>query len=286
MFKSLSNKALKVKLTQRSMPTLKREKQLTDEAQETHSDKSLIVMSKLFTDRDNPVNLALRMTRELYTYHRTHTLPWEDGGARLLPNTQYFNYTQEIARRRGELDKWVKDHINNYDSYVLSDIAHRAGQNKPRVKVEDYPSADRLKTALNPVILFDPLPNADHFLFDLNAEDKENFESALADRFKDAQNDAIRRIVEPLTKLIQKLEVYSGNAEERFHTSLVTNVIDGAQQTKDLLIDGDAEFLDKVQQVQSFANSLSVDSLKENPTYRDKAKDELLKVQKAMAIFG
>jgi hypothetical protein len=131
-----------------------------------------------------------------------------------------------------------------------------------------------------------PLPSQEHFLFDISAEDKANFQAMLEEQFKAAHTDAVERVTKPLEKLLEKLNKYTGASEERFHTSLVTNVIEGAIKTKDLTFDPPSDYLDKVDELQDFANRISVDSIKENPTYRESVKDELQKIADAMAMFA
>lgn len=284
----LRDKATLVKLTQRSLGTTKRESGLTNELQEQKGDKGLVVLSKLFQDKNNPVNAALKMTTELYTYHRTHTLPYEDGGRRLLPNSRYLQYSQGVAERKQKMAQWLKDNIGNYDLFVRNDIAYRRSKGNASMSAhpDDYPNAERLTATLEPIILLDPVPDESHFLFDLSDEDRQNFELSMQERFNLAQTDAVRRVMEPLEKLLNKLENYTGGSEERFHQSLVGNVVEGAQLAKELTLEGSSQYFDAVQQVQNIANSVSVDSIRENAPYRDRIKDQLSEVQAAMAMFA
>jgi hypothetical protein len=287
-FTTLRDKATLVKLTQRSLGTTKREKTLTANLQQSQNDTGLVVLSKLFNDKNNPVNAALRMTTELYSWHRTHTLPYADAGPRLLPNTQYMNYTKGIGDRKIALADWIRNNLGNYDLFVKQDLAYRRGKGvaNSNAHPDDYPSADRLERSLSPVVVFEPLPDTSHFLFDLDPEDKQNFENMMTERFDGAQRDAVSRIMEPLEKLIKKLDEYQGAAEERFHASLVSNVIEGARLAKELTLEGSTQYFDKIEEVTKLVNSVSVDSLRENASYRDTVKSNLEDVQSKMVMFA
>jgi len=86
---SLSEKAMLVKLTMRRANLTKRDQMAEAVIQQQLDDTSLIVNSKLFRDKANPVNKIMTAASEVYTYHKLNTLPWADKGPRVLPNAQY-----------------------------------------------------------------------------------------------------------------------------------------------------------------------------------------------------
>jgi hypothetical protein len=81
---SLAHKAMLAKLSQTSLGDKKNEAGLTEQLQTAHNDRSLKVTATLFRDKNNPVWQVKQYQQEIYTYHTTHTLPFEDGGSRLL----------------------------------------------------------------------------------------------------------------------------------------------------------------------------------------------------------
>ncbi len=285
---TLASKAVKAKLYQPTLNVNRKESQLTEEIQRENNDKSLSVMAKLFNDKNNPVYTAIKITQALYQYHIKNTLPYEDAGPRLLPNSKYMDYMAGIQEFRNQLDKWRDQHLANYDQYIEQDIAYRRSKGKgiSAIDPSDYPSAGRLLQMLEPTILVEPLPDQAHFLFDISDADRQNFEAVQEERMRAAQADAVARIALPLEKLIAKLEKFAGAKGERFHESLVSNIIEGALSAKDLTLEATPEYLDQLDEIAQEANKLSVEGLRENEHYRKDTKEKLDKMAKKLSMFG
>ena len=288
-FTTLSDKAMLAKLSQHSLGDTKVESQLTEQLQTAQNDKGLRVMSKLFQDKNNPVHQLKSLQQEQYVYHTTNTLPFEDGGSRLLPNSRYLDYSQGMAAIRAKFDKWRQDHLSNYDAYVLQDIAYRRtkGSGISAIDPADYPSVGRIVNVLEPKVVLKPLPTSHHFVYDISDEDRKNFEESQLEQFKMAQMDAIARVTRPLEKLISKLETYGGiKSGERFHESLVKNILQGASEAKNLTIDAAPEYVEQLDDLLNKANALSVDGLRENEFYRKDVKEDLGAMARKLSVFA
>jgi len=165
---SLAEKAMLVKLTMRRANLTKRDQMAEAVIQAQLDDTSLIVNSKLFRDKNNPVNKIMTAASEVYTYHKLNTLPWAHKGPRVLPNAQYMDYTREMRGRINHVDAMIQNHLPNYDKYVQLDIAYRSKSPTARAKVEDYPTAEQFEAKMGFDLRFMPMPDQRHFLFDLS----------------------------------------------------------------------------------------------------------------------
>jgi hypothetical protein len=285
---SLSEKAMLVKLTTRRANLTKRDLVAEAIIQSQMDDASLVVNSKLFRDKDNPINSILSALNDVYTYHKTHTLPYIDKGPRILPNLMYMEYTQAIRQKISVVDNLLTRYMPDYDRYVQLDIQYRsANTNQSRAKVEDYPTVDEFRAKTGIELRFQPLPDKKHFLFDLSDADVANFSQAMLDAERTAKHDVIGRMLKPLTHLVEKLNKPIGADGAVFRDSAVQNVVEGIETAKKLMVDDDPSIrsvIDELNQaVSKFAGN--EDWLRESPVVREQAAKKLDEIARQMGVF-
>lgn len=283
----LNAKAMLVKLTTNRANLTRRDGEAEALVQSQLDDNSLIVNSKLFRDKNNPVNKLMTAVADVYKWHRENTLPWADKGPRLLPNNNYMEYTAAMRHRIGVVDNLLNRLIPNWDTYVQEDIKFRSHSPSSRAKVEDYPTAEEFRSKIKFDMRFMPLPDSSHFLFDISDEDKAGFEQSMHEAEKLARDDTIRRMLEPLGKLVSKLNTPIGSEGSIFRDSALENVMEGVEVARKLSIDASPE-------LHELTNQLSVemskyiqrkDWLRESPPMRKQAADKLDEIARQMGVF-
>ena len=285
----LSDRALLVKLTIRRAPLTRRDDQVTHAIQQQYGDNSLSAFTKLFRNDTSPVYHIMRAVNEIYTFHRQHTLPYVDAGPRILPNNNYFEYTQEMRARIAHVEAMLNQWMPHYDQLVRDDILHRnGGQPTGRASVSDYPTAEEFRARMSFDLRFQPMPDAKHFLFDLSDEDEQAFNRAMDDAMKLARNDTVARMLEPLQHLVARLDEYKGEKGQRFHTSTIENVIEGCRMARRLAIDPPQDFIDQINELERLCAGyvFGVEALKESPSAREAARDRLKAIADTMAAFA
>ena len=285
---TLASKAMLVKLTSHRVNLIKRDSVAEAVIQAHMDDASLIVNSKLFRDKLNPINKIMTAASEVYTYHKEHTLPYIDKGPRILPNTQYMDYSTEMRNRIQNVDNMMALHMPKYDTYVQLDIQHRSLSPNSRAKVEDYPTADQFQSRMGFDLKFTPLPDAKHFLFDLSDADMQAFNDSIESIANRARADVIKGMLEPLEHLVEKLNKPIGTEGHIFRDTAVENVIDGLKRAKMLNVNADAD-IDNM--ADSLMSSLRMyednkDVLRQSPVVREQAAKKLDEIAKKMAMFG
>lgn len=281
---SLSEKCLLVKLTTRRAHLTRRDEYAETLIQQQLDDASLVVVSKLFRDKVNPVNQLLSSINEAYTYHKLHTLPYVDKGPRVLPNSLYMEYTTEMRTRRNNVDNLRAKLMPNYDMFVQQDMDFRSKGNG-RAKIDDYPTADEFDSRMGFELRFMPLPDKKHFLYDISDEDVQNFTQAMEDAASAANNDAVQRMLTPLTHLVDKLSRPIGTEGAIFRDSAIENVIENAELAKKLLLDPDPEVLNTVDKLISTVGQYHSGWLRESPIMREQAAKKLDDIAKQMGAF-
>jgi hypothetical protein len=287
---SLSEKAMLVKLTTRRANLSKRDEHAEAFIQEQLDDTSLIVVSKLFRDKNNPINQLISAINEAYGYHKTHTLPYIDKGPRILPNAMYEEYTTDLRQRINKTESLKAKLMPDYDIFVQQDIKARSAsavaKGRPvKATINDYPTADEFESRMGFDIRFSPLPDRKHFLFDLSDADVSNFTQAMQDAERVAHNDAVNRMLEPLKHLVEKLNTPIGTDGSIFRDSTIENVVEGCELAKKLLIDASPEVIGSIDELVSEMTKYHGSWLRESPVVREQAAKKLDDIAKQMGAF-
>jgi hypothetical protein len=285
----LSDKVVLVKLTIRRAALTKRDAVLTANLQAQEKDNSLTVLTKLFKDKDSAINQIMSKYGEVYQYHKKHTLPYVDAGPRILPNDMYMEYTQEMKHRIAQVDNLLDTYMPMYDQLVLDDVMYRnSGHAAGRANVSEYPNAEDFRLSMSAELRFQPMPDASHFLFDLSDEDVASFKRAEQEAAQAANADTVQRMLKPIQALVTKLGEYQGLKGERFHNSLVENVIDGCTLARKLAINPTPELLADIAELEDAAQGYlkDVEMIKGSANKRVEAKKKLQDVASKMAMFS
>lgn len=285
----LSDKALLVKLTIKRAALTKRDDVLTRNLQVQERDNSLTVLTKLFRNKSSPVNTIMQSVNEVYAYHRKHTLPYVDAGPRILPNDMYMDYTAEMKHRIAKVDGLLTDYMPYYDQLVTDDVLYRnSGHAAGRANADEYPTADAFKQSVAVEFRFSPMPDSRHFLFDLSDDDLQSFEDAETEAITTANVDTIQRMLKPLSSLVIRLKEYQGAKGERFHNSLIENVIDGCDLAGKLAINPPQALRDQIDELRKTAKDYldDVEIIKGSANKRDEAKRRLEEVAARMGAFA
>lgn len=285
----LSDKCMLVKLTIKRAALTKRDQYLTDKIQQQEGDQSLTVLTKLFRDKSSPINQIMQAVNEVYAYHRKHTLPYVDAGPRILPSDTYMDYTQEMKHLIAKVDNLLANYMPHYQDLVNEDVTYRnAGHAAGRATADDYPSADKFAQAMSVEYRFQPMPDSRHFLFDLSDDDLAAFEAAEQEAAATANADTVARMLKPLHSLVERLKEYQGAKGERFHNSLIQNVIEGCDLAERLSLNPTEELTNEIRSLREAAQAClaDVEIIKGSANARASAKARLEEVAKRMAAFG
>lgn len=164
-----------------------------------------------------------KLVATIRVWHYEQTLPWSDGGSRLLPMKNFFDYKATLGDYERQFDEAVKDFLLEYDTLVTA-AAFQLGDlfNK-----EDYPDASKLMSKFRMRYVFLPVPDAGDFRIDVNEASKTElqaqYEKFYNDKLNDAMQDAWDRLHDCLKKMSDKL---SGDEKQIFRDSLVNNATD------------------------------------------------------------
>lgn len=284
----LADRAMLVKLTIRRAALTKRDNALTAKVQAAEQDVGITVLTKLFQDKSSPINKIMRMVNEVYAHHKAHTLPYVDAGPRILSNANYFAYTQEVQHLITKVEQQLAFYMPNYDQLVRDDVMYRnAGRAAGRAHVDEYPTADAFRRSMSLEYKFQPMPDSRHFLFDLNDDDIKAFEQAETEALSVANADTINRMLKPLGALVERLGEYQGQKGERFHDTVISNVLDGIKQARALMLFPNAELTEQIDELESMTKKYldGVEMIKGSAMVRTEARRKLAEAADRMSAY-
>ncbi len=149
--------------------------------------------------------------------HYAQSLAWSDDGWRLLPIKNHAAYTDAMRKGFHAADSLLNDFVYDYPN--LRDAAKI--QRNGMFRDEDYPKhiGERFGWSLE----FNPVPATGDYRVELSDEEiailTESTEKRITSAFVDAQNDAVKRLYECVTRIQERL----GAPDAIFRDSLIQN---------------------------------------------------------------
>lgn len=213
----LTDKALLVTLSICQWSARKYDKKATDEVNTAHGATDAGRFNKALVSRDHLQEIG-KIANEARAFHYNNTLPWGDNGERLLPASNYFEYTQAMARFKNQFDGLVREFCKSYP--LMIDEARR--RLNGLFNAADYPAnvADKFQVKTT----FMPVPDSADFRLTLNSQEVENLrnqiEKEVNSRFAQAQREIYARITDQLKRMQERLSLSDGV----FRNSLFENL--------------------------------------------------------------
>jgi len=206
-----------------------------------------------------------KLVSAIRVWHYTNTLPWSDGGSRLLPMTNFFEYKAKLNEFEREFDLVVQDFLTEYP-LLVSAAAFTLGD---LFDADEYPSVDSLVDKFKFKYVFLPVPSAGDFRVDVEdkyvKELKSQYESFYEAKLGDAMSDAWGRLHECLTKMSEKL---AGQEKQIFRDSLVTNATDLCALLTKLNVTNDAKLEQARQSLERALLGVTPDELRKHDDAR------------------
>lgn len=213
-------------------------KKVVQENNATASDAAHVT-KKLFVD--NPKFAAIGKTgSKIRNYVLQHTLPWM-GDMRLLPVSQYLEFTEAMDGMAKEFDAAVDDFLQGYAVAVRA-MAFKLGNLFDR---DEYPSPDVVRSKFRVEWTVAPVPTSGDFRVDaenaLRTELAEHYQKAMDKRVADAMGVMWERLHETLTHLKDRLAYGDDGKPNIFRDSMLDNAHELLSMLRSLNITNDAK---------------------------------------------
>lgn len=215
------------------------------------------------------------------TWNYQQTLPWSDGGSRLLPMKSFFDYKATLNNYENQYNLAVDEFLQEYPQLVSSS-AFTLGELFDR---GEYPEAEDLRNKFRFKYVFCPVPDAGDFRIDVEEEAKselqEQYKSYYEEKLNSAMKDAWDRLHETLTHMSSRLD-YTDENKKLFYASTITNASELCTLLTSLNVTNDSKLEEARQKLEKALSGVSVDDVRESEAIRSSVKS---KVDDILSMF-
>jgi hypothetical protein len=215
---SLKDKAMLIQVSVSGWTARKLDRKVSDEIDVVHGAKDAGRYNKLLVDKQflDPLTQHAGAIRAM---HHKMTLPWMDGGIRLLPAKLFMEYSKEMRTLRAEYDRRIDDFITLYDSKLVTDARQRLGT---MYDAADYPPGHKLREKFGIEIDEFPVPDAADFRVEVGDAERARIQEDITRRVNQRQEAAVRDAWSRVREVVGRYTKIGGDKAKIFD-SMVTN---------------------------------------------------------------
>lgn len=222
------------------------------------------------------------------TWHYEQSLPWSDGGSRLLPMKNFFDYKSSLSMFESQFNNAVESFLQDYPQLV-SAAAFQLGDLFDR---SEYPDAEKLRSKFRFKFAFSPVPDLGDFRVDAGEETKRELEEQYRNFFDERLNDALKDVWDRLHTTLSHMSTKLSDAEtprmmkdgtenrtQIFRDSLVTNAVDLCGLLTKLNVTNDPKLEQARRTLEQTLNGVTPQTVRESDEVRHTVKqrvDEIL----------
>jgi len=222
-----------------------------------------------------------KVVSEVRTWNNQNTLPWSDGGSRLLPMKNFFDYKAVLGEFERKYNEAVEDFLTEYpqlvssSAFTLGDLFDRG----------EYPNVETLRGKFGFRYVFAPVPDVGDFRVDVEEEAKAELEaqykSYYESKLKDAMGEAWKRLHETLTHMSDRLD-YTDEKKKKFYDTTITNASELCGLLTKLNITSDPKLEQARQKLEKALVGINPDDVRESEAIRSSVKS---KVDDILSMF-
>lgn len=211
----------------------------------------------------------------LKVYWRSCTLPWDNGGTRILPSVKWKEFTEGMRNLRNDYDKTVADFCRQYPK-MKAEARQRL---KSLFNESDFPSTEGIKSKFGVDLEFLPVPDGGDFRVAISDEEKSILEASVRRQVEQHTKQAMCALVEKLQDTVQFMAERMKEADPAIRASLVTNIKEVCAEVDSFNLAGDKRIDDFKKQSEALIKGINIEALKSDKKARKEVAtkaDELL----------
>jgi len=283
---NITEKAMLVSLTISQWTAVKNDRTVSREVANNHgSQEDMGKFAKSLVAKDTLEDIR-RIASAARQKHYLRTLPWKDGGDRVLSSAGYMAYAEEMREFQTEFSTAVDKFCTGYDT----------ARDDARIKLSglfeesDYPDTGEIRSKFGMVFEVSPLSEANDFRVNLGdaetARIKSQIEADGQARLQKAMSDVWERLAGVVSHTAARLKSYQespdGKVKNPFRDSLIGNINELLDLLPTLNLTDDVNIGQFASDIRASLTAYSPDQLRESETLRadvaSKANDILSKM--------
>ena len=278
---TLKDKAVLVRFSDRVWQGGMVDRKVSKEVEETHKAKintghywKRLVPKAAIRPRANAGNAARN-------FHISNTLPWMDGGTRILPVANFEAYMAGIRKLMSAAQKEEKKLFADYSAWI--DEAKRS--HGSLFNPDHYPTLAELKTKFGIDIDVLPLPNVSDWRVDLSTEQVKTMKAHAEEKMNDIHREGLVELYSRLDEMLEKANERLSDPEATFRDSLIKNIRELVELLPRMNISGDKHLEAIRKEVEEKISKTSPEDLRLDPAKRSKVAKASADIRKKMAAF-
>jgi hypothetical protein len=228
------------------------------------------VLTSLIPKRElDPIRKA---GQRAYTYFIDKTLPWMDGGYRILPSEKFFEFRQEIAKLAAEYQESV-EHLAQRWPEITSDanLKKRLGDLYGTIQI---PQASDLKWKFRISRNVMSLPEVSDFRVKFSDAEFDEAKAEIEETWKEMTVRAMSDLWSGLAELVENIAATMSKKDKKFRNSMIQKVRDFCDKIPSYNLMDDPQ-LEKIRlEVKTKLAELDPEDLREIPNKRKQAAED------------
>ena len=216
-----------------------------------------------------------RIAGEFRNYNYLVTLPWEDGGTRMLPATMYFEYREKVS----EFTRKADQHASEF-TVMYADLQRDAETFLGKLyRAEDYPDAATMRSKFSLSYHITPIPTIGDWRIESLESERDQIEADLNALYERKLHEAYQDLWGRLFEQVEKIHDRLIDPGAIFKSQLIDTASEVCDMLHKLNIDGNADLAKMATDVKLKLCGTNVTTLRANATTRfqtAKAAEEIM----------
>ncbi len=276
----LSNKAMLVNLNISQWTARKYDRKVTKKIEDDFNTHDSGRFNKILIAQEKIKGIQ-KVAGEAREYHYEQTLPWGDNGARILPASNYMDYTSKIREFKSQFESEVSIFLDNYPTFKEDAKQRLNGM----FKEEDYPGYADIVNKYNFSMSVLPMPDAEDFRVDLQGDEVSRIQHEIELKVQEAQANAMKDLWDRLYEKVKRMADKLSDEKGIFRDTLVQNTIDLCNVLPRLNITNDQRLEEMRREVETKLCGFTPQELRDNKHDRAEAAKDAQSILDSMAGY-
>jgi len=197
------------------------------------------------------------------SFHQKMTLPWNDGGDRLLPSKNFLKYNQGMRQNKQHFETAVSKFCAQYP-LLITDAQKVLGQMYSKY---EYPDPNFLKEKFAFFTDYTPVPDSGDFRVDMEKIDQDRIKRELDEKNTRSHKEAMKDLWDRLYNVVETMA--NGLSNGRVYDAYVKNIEELTEILPDLNIADDQALNDMAKEVRDSLTAHTPGQLRKDKKLKD-----------------
>ncbi|KKN90156.1 hypothetical protein LCGC14_0232720 [marine sediment metagenome] len=260
----------------------KYDRKVSGEVAESHNARGNVGKYYKVLLKSPSLDMFRRTSDAARNYHYDRTLPWNDGGVRILPVGIFMDYNHDMKEFRVTCEEFADEFIRIDYKRARKDAVGDLGTMHNDM---DYPKAEAVRRKFGFEINYSPLPDAGDWRVDIDKKHIAALKKSLNEQIMGVQERAMTDLWERVHRMVTKMHERLSDEDNIFRDSLVGNMRELTDLLPHLNISGDPRMNKLTTEIKLKLCGTEADALRTDGHVRAKTAKDADAILKTMSGF-